>query len=127
MKKSIRLVSLQIAAIALVFSFGLKAYAEPPRDELVHAYHLLKKADHDYAGHRVKAMDAIQAAARDLGLEVGGDLPEKERQWKSDDQLIEARRLLRDAKEKLEARDRDRVADHVDTAIKEIDAALNAK
>lgn len=121
------MLSLQLATIALVFSFALSAYAEPPRDELVHAYHLLKKADHDYDGHRVKAMEAVQAASHDLGLDVGGELPDKERQWKSDDQLIEARRLLRDARQKLEARDRDRVADHVDTAVKEINAALKTK
>jgi hypothetical protein len=115
---------LQIAAIAMILSFGISAYAEPPRDELVHAFHLLKKADHDYDGHRVKAMEAVEAAGRDLGLELGGDLPDRERQWKSDDQLIEARRLLREARDKLEARDRDRVAAHVEKAIKEINAAL---
>jgi hypothetical protein len=118
---------LQLAAIAVILSFGISAYAEPPRDELVHAYHLLKKADHDYDGHRVKAMAEVEAAGKDLGLELGGDLPDKERQWKSDDQLIEARRLLRDARDKLEARDRDRVAAHVEKAIKEINDALSVK
>ena len=39
----------------------------------------------------------------------------------------EARRLLHHAREKLEARDRDRVAGHVETAIKEIDIALKVK
>ncbi len=110
---------LQLAAIALILSFGITAYAEPPRDELVHAFHLLKKADHDYDGHRVKAMEAVQSAGKDLGLELGGNLPDKERQWKSDDQLIAARRLLRDA--------RDRVADRVQKAISEINAALGTK
>ncbi len=118
---------LPIAAIALIMSFGFSAFAEPPRDELVHAYHLLKKANHDYDGHREKAMEAVEAAGKDLGLELGGDLPDSERQWKSDDQLIEARKLLRDARDKLEAHDRDRVADHVETAIKEKNAALNVK
>jgi hypothetical protein len=117
----------QLAAIALILSFGFSASAEPPRDELVHAFHLLKKADHDYDGHRVKAMEAVEAAGRELGLELGGDLPDRERQWKSDDQLIEARRLLREARDKLEDRDRDRVAAHVERAIKEIDTALNVK
>ena len=116
-----------MAAIALILSFGFSAYAEPPRDELVHAYHLLKKADHDYDGHRVKAMKAVEAAGRGLGLELGGDLPDRERQWKSDDQLIEARRLLRDSRDKLESQDRDRVAANVEKAIKEINAALGVK
>jgi hypothetical protein len=118
---------IQLIAIAVILSFGFSAYAEPPRDELVHAFHLLKKADRDYDGHRVKAMEAVEAAGRDLGLELGGDLPDRERQWRSDDQLIEARRLLREARDKLEAHDRDRVADHVEKAIKEIDAALEVR
>jgi hypothetical protein len=112
---------------ALTLAFGLSAHAETPREELVHAYHLLKKADHDYAGHRVKAMGEVEIAGRALGLELGGEAPERERQWKSDEQLTEARRLLREAREKLERRDRDRVADHVDIAVKEIDAALKVK
>jgi hypothetical protein len=118
---------LQIAVIALIMSFGFSAFAEPPRDELVHAFHLLKKANHDYDGHREKAMEAVEAAGKDLGLELGGDLPDRERQWKSDDQLIEARRLLREARDKLEAHDRDRVAEHVEKAIKEINACLEVK
>ncbi len=126
MRKTSRLY-LQIAAIALFMSLGFSAFAETPREELVHSYHLLKKANHDYDGHRVKAMEAVQAAGKELGLELGGDLPDRERQWKSDDQLIEARRLLREARDKLEARDRDRVAAHVERAIKEINAALDVK
>jgi hypothetical protein len=111
----------------LTLAFGLRAYAETPREELVHAFHLLKKADHDYAGHRVKAMGEVEIAGKALGLELGGEAPERERQWKSDEQLAEARRLLREARDKLERRDRDRVAEHVDIAIKEIDAALKVK
>lgn len=117
----------QIGAIALAMIFGMRAYAETPREELVHAFRLLKTANHDYAGHRVKAMGEIEIAGKDLGLELGGDLPERERQWKSDAQLVEARRLLRESRNKLEKRDRDRVAEHVDMAIKEVDEALKVK
>jgi hypothetical protein len=41
--------------------------------------------------------------------------------------LTEARRLLHEARDKLEAHDRDRVADHVDHAIHELDAALKVR
>jgi hypothetical protein len=101
--------------------------AETPREELVHAYHLLKTADHDYAGHRAKALGEVETAGKALGLKLEGDLPTKERQWKSDEQITEARRLLQAARDQLEVRDRDRVATHVDIAVKEIDAALKVK
>jgi protein-tyrosine-phosphatase len=127
MKHIPRKFCISIAVIAFLFSFGLAAHAEPPRDELAHAYHLLKKADHDYDGHRVKAMEEVRVAASDLGIELGGDVDDHERQWHSDEQMKEARRLLRDAKDKLEAHDRDRVADHVEMAIKEINAALDVR
>jgi hypothetical protein len=127
MKATSRKLFLQLTAILVILTFGLRAHAEPPRDELVHAYHLLKKADHDYDGHREKAMKEVEAAGHDLGLELGGDLPDRERQWKSDEQLTEARRLLREAREKLEARDRDRVADRIQHAIDQINAALKTR
>jgi hypothetical protein len=56
-----------------------------------------------------------------------GDFPEREHQWKSDEQLTEARRLLKDARDRLESQDRERVASRVDKAIEEIDLALRAR
>jgi hypothetical protein len=125
MKIIYRLLSLPVVVTVLALACGLSAYAETPREELVHAFHLLKKADHDYAGHRVKAMGEVEIAGKALGLELGGDIPEKERQWKSDAQLTEARRLLVEARDKLESRDRDRAAAHLEVAIKELDLALS--
>ena len=68
----------------------------------------------------------VQTAGKKLGLVLEGDDMEKEKQWKSDMKLAQARRLLREARDKLEAKDRDRVAEHVEKAIKELDAALKA-
>jgi len=118
---------LQIAALAVALSFGASAYAETPREELVHAHRLLKLANHDYAGHREAAMKELEAAGKALGLKLGGDASEHERQIKSDEKLAEARRLLREARDKLERQDRDRVAARVDKAIEEIDTALRVK
>ena len=115
---------LQLAAIVVAMSFGACAYAESPREELAHAYRLLQRADHDYEGHRIEAMRAVEAAGRELGISLKGDLSDHERQWKSDEHMVEARRLLRHAREKLENRDRDRVAERVEKASKEIDSAL---
>jgi hypothetical protein len=113
-----------VAAAALTLTSGLKVYAETPREELVHAFLLMKKANQDYDGHRGKAMHEVELAAKALDLNIGGDAPERERQWKSDEQLREARRLLVEARDKLEMRDRDRVAARVEAAVKEIDLAL---
>jgi len=116
-----------VLAIVLAMFFGVRAYAESPREELAHAYYHLKSADHDYAGHRVLAMGEVEAAGKELGINLGGDGPGEERQWKSDRKLAEARRLLHHAREKLEAHDRERVAGHVEMAIKEIDIALRVR
>jgi hypothetical protein len=127
MKTSSRSIYVKIAAIALALTFGVRAYAEPPRDEIVHAYILLKHADHDYDGHREAAMKQLEGAGADLGLKLEGDDQERERQWKSDERLAEARRLVREARGKLEAHDRELAADHLGKALKELNAALKAK
>lgn len=124
MKRTSRLLYLKIAAAVALLSFGVSAHAEPPRDELAHAYYLLKTANADYKGHRANALHAVENAGKDLGMELKGGLPEKERQWKSDAQLEEASRLLRDVRDKMEDHDRQRVADRVERAIQEIDKAL---
>jgi hypothetical protein len=127
MKTSSRSLYVKIAAIALALTFGMRAYAEAPREELVHAYILLKGADHDYDGHRVAAMKQLEGAAADLGLKLEGGDVEHERQWKSDERLAEARKLVREARVKLEAHDRELAADHLGKALKELNAALKAK
>lgn len=118
---------LQIAAFLAAVSFGISAYAEPPRQEVAHAYYLLKVAKHDYAGHRAEALKQLELAGRALGLDLHGGASEHERQMKSDELVSESGRLAHDAEEKLEDRDRRRVADHLEKAIREIDAALRKK
>jgi hypothetical protein len=118
---------LKAATVVFALSFGALAYAEPPRYELAHAYVLLAHADADYAGHRGNAMKELTEAGKKLGVKLEGDSSEKEKQWKSDQKLEEARRLLKDAREKFEGEDKDKVAERVDRAISEIDAALRVK
>jgi hypothetical protein len=124
MKSTSRSFCLQVLAIGAALCFAWSAHAATPRENVVHAFRLLKQANHDYDGHRIKAMAELEAAGHDMSLELGGDLPEAERQWKSDAQLQEARHLVREARDKMEREDRERVAAHLDKAIKEIDAAL---
>jgi hypothetical protein len=127
MKLTSRSLLLQTAVIALALCFCASAYAETPREQLVHAYVLLKKADHDYDGHRVAAMKEIESAGKELGLKLEGDDTDKERQWKSDERVTEARRLVLIAHVKLETKDRERVEDRLVKAIKELNAALKVK
>lgn len=115
---------LHSAAAVLAMSLATAAHAETPREEIAHAYVLLAHADADYAGHRANAMKILSAVGKDLGLHLQGDAPETERQWKSDRKLLEARRMLREAREKLEVEDRNRAAARVEKAIRELDAAL---
>lgn len=113
--------------MVMALSFGAIAHAETPREEITHAYILLAHADADYAGHKGNAMHELSAAGKKLGLKLEGEALVGERQWKSDQKLVEARRLLKDAREKLESADRTSAADRVDTAIHELDIALKVK
>jgi hypothetical protein len=122
MKLTSRLLQLVVATVAL--SFAGRLYAEPPRQELVHAYALIKHANHNYEGHRAKALEHIEAAGKALNMRLEGDASEHERQWKSDQMLAEARHLLFHARGAFEAHDRDIAAAHVDKAIEEIDRAI---
>ena len=73
------------------------------------------------------APGTVAEAGKKLGVHLEGEGVASERQWKSDKKLEEARRILKDAREKLEAADRDKVADRVDKAIQEIDVALHVR
>ena len=127
MKLSIRSLYLQTVVVVVALAFGASAYAESPREEIAHAHRLLKHANGDYAGHRAKAMRELETAGHALHLDLGGELNGHEPQWKSDEQLTEARRLLRDARDKLEQADREHAAAHLDKAIEEIDSALRKR
>jgi len=125
--KTYRSVCLQIAAFALAFAFVIQARAASPREDLVHAYVLLKLANHNYAGHREAAIKELEIAGHDLGLDLHGRGSERERQLKSDEQLAEAGRILHYTRDRLDAHDRERAAAHVDRAMHEIDLALRVK
>src|SRR5580692_781446 len=91
-----------ISAI-LLLSCGLSARAAddpaaPPDNSelglLKQTYHILKIADHDYDGHRVKAMHSIENACDKLGSNIRGDGKDIETQSVSDAQLRQAQKWL---------------------------------
>ena len=129
MKQTSRSLYAKIAAIALLaLSFGLCAYGqEAAREELAHAYYLLKTANADYGGHRANALHEVQVASHELGVELRGAVPEGERQWASDRQMAEARRLLGDLRDHMAEQDRTRISQHLNTSIREIDLALRKR
>jgi hypothetical protein len=92
-------------------------------EKLRHAYALLEKADADYKGHRVEAMHSVKKAAEVLGVELKWNGRGEESQWKSDRQLTEARRLLKEVADESGAKEQI----HLHTAIKELDKALAVK
>ena len=86
-----------IACWVLLFGLNLLAGPAPSGDLLRQAYTTLERADHDYKGHRIKAMKHIEAAGKYLGVAVRGDGKGHEAQGESDAQLRTAQGLLQQA------------------------------
>lgn len=90
---------------------------------LPEAYNLLKVADHDYSGHRARAMHQIEAAAKLIGEHLTGDGHGHEAQVASDDNLRQAQSLLSQAEAKMAGKP----AVHIQKAVTELSVALAVK
>ncbi len=90
-------------------------------------YHVLKIADHDYNGHRIKAMHAIEAACDILGEDIRGDGKGGERQPVSDEQLREAQKNLLQAHTMATQRKQKEVVGNLDKAVDQLARALGVK
>lgn len=105
--------------------FETVRFSDSKEAEMLHrAYHILASGDHDYHGHRGEAMHQIEKAGDMLGMDLKGDEKDHEKQFLSDDRLRDARGLLKSVRDASEVKDQNRITDHLDAAIKEIDAAL---
>jgi len=96
-------------------------------NEIAHlrqAYAYLESGDHDYKGHRAKALHAIGAACKSLGLPTKGEGKNKEAQAYSDSLLKAARANLVTVESLAQAAHQDKLLEHVHTALHEIDLAL---
>jgi len=96
-------------------------------ENLRRAYRTLATGDHDYRGHRVKAMHAVEAAAKLLGMELAGDLKDRTPQRMSDEKLREARGQITQVLEAAEVKGQKRVVKHLNTAIEHINIALSIR
>jgi hypothetical protein len=92
--------------------------------KLHRAYHILATGDHDYHGHRAKAMEQVKKAAALLGVDLSGDDRDREKQALSDDLLREARGNLHDVLNAAEVKGQERISKHIQAAIDQIDTAL---
>ena len=113
--------------VALLLALGLVTRADAQSTGSValleQAYTTLAQADHDYKGHRVKAMKDIEKAVKELGGKISGDGKGREPQGASDDQLRKAKGLLQQAVPNLSGKP----LKLVNNAIKQIDEALAVK
>jgi hypothetical protein len=123
--KTYRLLAVLLATFLL--GFGSHAYAASAREDLVQAYVMLRAANNNYNGHRGAALRELEDAAHHLGLDLRSGGTQHKPQMTSDAQIAEAGRILREVRYRLDRRDRDIAAAHVDRAIYEIDRALRVR
>ena len=101
------------------------AFTDSVEARMLHqAYKILATGDHDYNGHRVKAMHEVEDAAKILGLKLSGDRKDRTPQVLSDVKLREAQGLIRTVRNSAEVKDQERVTRHLDLAIGQLDIAL---
>ena len=94
---------------------------------LQNAYDILATGDHDYSGHRVKALHAVKVAAKLLGMNLTGDDKVRQPQPLSDAKLREAQGLLQNVLGNAEVMNQKRVVKHLTEAINQISIALSIK
>jgi hypothetical protein len=108
--------------------FQPMAFSDSTEAGMLHrAYRILATGDHDYRGHRVKAMHQIEAAAKLLGLDLAGDLKDRQPQLLSDDKMREASGLISNVLNSAVVKDQKRIVKHLTEAVNQINAALTIK
>jgi hypothetical protein len=125
--KTCRLWFLFVVVAAVLILFGNQAYAASPREDVVRAYLLIKMSNNNYSGHRDKALRELEVVGRELGLDMRSRGQNKQPQVKSDVQMSQAFQILRVARDKLDRRDREHEAGHLERALREVDLALRKR
>jgi hypothetical protein len=91
------------------------------------AYVLLSQANHDYDGHRVKAMQSIHKGALLLRVNLQAKGKAHEDQGASDEQLKQAQTMLQQARSFAVGRNQRKLVKHLDAAIGHLTTALGTK
>jgi hypothetical protein len=115
-----------LVAVAVVL-FGNQAQAAGPREEIVRAYFLIKMSNNNYSGHRDAALRELEVVGRELGLDMRSGGQNRQPQGQSDSQMSEAFQILQVAQEKLDRRDREHEAGHLEKALREVELALRKR
>jgi hypothetical protein len=89
------------------------------------AYRLLESCDHDYDGHRKQAMLHVEKAAKQLGLELSGDLNAEETKLASDERMLHALDLIHELRQAAALKDQPKVVNQLTEAAKAIKAGLH--
>jgi hypothetical protein len=117
------------APVPVNYNNGRRMPANPADVQAVtQAYRLLQQADHDYQGHRAKAMKHLHQAGRVLGVALKGDGKAGEQQGTSDSQLKQAQSVLQQMSANNASGPRhQRAMQHVQSALGELQTALSIK
>jgi hypothetical protein len=108
--------------------FQPMAFSDSAEAGMLHrAYHILATGDHDYKGHRVRAMKAVEAAGKLLGLDLVGDLKDRQPQFLSDEKLREAQGLIANVLASAAVKDQKRITKQLAEAVNQINIALSIK
>jgi hypothetical protein len=116
------------SSVAVQNQFQTVAFSDSAEAGMLqNAYLILATGDHDYKGHRVRAMHQIEAAAKLLGMNLSGDAKDKQPQPLSDAKLREAQGLLQNVLGAAEVKNQERVTKHITNAINQINTALSIR
>jgi hypothetical protein len=96
-------------------------------NSLERIYEILTLANHDYQGHRGKAMRSIAKACETLGGHASGVSKGGETQAASDEQLQQSEKLLEQVRDSFAASDPKAVTADLNDSVKELSAALAVK
>jgi hypothetical protein len=115
------------AAVVLGASEGNPTLNASEYNQLRQAYLTLAMADHDYKGHRVRAMHAVEAACDILGYNIRDEGKGKQPQPTSDAEMKQAQQIIQTVQTQASSNNQTHVANHLARAVNEINLALSIK
>jgi hypothetical protein len=119
--------SLASAGVLSPAAVPLTSEVETEVSNLRQAYVYLEAGNHDYKGHRVRALRAVGSACNVLGFKAKGDGRNHEVQTFSDNLLASARQRLTYVEPQAQALGQNQVVGLIQQAIQEIELAMESE